>query len=225
MPGKAVPEGKHGLPNVCFSPNLVNCKQDFGGWIPRSFFFTTSGCGDVGSCFFVLHPAYSSSSRRPAPSSPPLYFNSLYQLTVSLSISLCNLSLSHSSPSTSRSIIFFCIHLYQLLSLSINLSLAHSSLSTSLYHLAPYPLLSITFISMNFSLPHSSLSTSLSQLVHWLDVPWHFLPLDWLVGPWALWPPRLFRVASVPLLASVCNGFCVEKCVSVCKGACLQKCL
>ena len=223
MPGKAVPEGKHGLPNVCFSPNLVNCKQDFGGWIPRSFFFTTSGCGDVGSCFFVLHPAYSS-SRRPAPSSPPLFQLSLSTDSISIDFSMqlvfitfvsVNFSLYH----------FFFIHLYQLLSLSINLSLAHSSLSTSLYHLAPYPLLSITFISMNFSLPHSSLSTSLSQLVHWLDVPWHFLPLDWLVGPWALWPPRLFRVASVPLLASVCNGFCVEKCVSVCKGACLQKCL
>ena len=181
MPGKAVPEGKHGLPNVCFSPNLVNCKQDFGGWIPRSFFFTTSGCGDVGSCFFVLHPAYSSSSRRPAPSSPPLYFNSLYQLTVSLSISLCNLSLSHSSPSTSRSIIFFCIHLYQLLSLyqfvfsafvSINFSLSPCSLSTSLYHIHLYELFSTTFISINFSLStcplaRCALALPASRLASW----------------------------------------------------------
>ena len=164
MPGKAVPERKHGLPNVCFSPNLVTCKQDFGGWIPRSFFFTTSGCGDVGSCFFVLHPAYSSSSRRPAPSSP-LFQLSLSTDSISIDFSI-HLSLSHSSPSTSRSIIFFFAFISINFSLSINLSLAHSSLSTSLYHLVPYPLLSITFISMNFSLPHSSLSTSLSQLVH-----------------------------------------------------------
>lgn len=121
MPGKAVPERKHGLPNVCFSPNLVNCKQDFGGWIPRSFFFTTSGCGDVGSCFFVLHPAYSS-SRRPAPSSP-LFQLSLSTDSISIDFSI-HLSLSHSSPSTSRSInLFFCIHLYQLLSLSLSICL------------------------------------------------------------------------------------------------------
>ena len=132
MPGKAVPEGKHGLPNVCFSPNLVNCKQDFGGWIPRSFFFTTSGCGDVGSCFFVLHPAYSSSSRRPAPSSPPLYFNSLYQLTVSLSISL--------------STCLYHIRLRQLLALSICF-FSFISINFSLYQFV-----FSAFVSINFSL-------------------------------------------------------------------------
>lgn len=110
------------------------------------------------SCLLLLPPSGSLLSSISTLSINWQYlYRFLYPLVfitfVSVNFSLYQFVFLHSSLSTS-------------LSLSINLSLAHSSLSTSLYHLVPYPLLSITFISMNFSLPHSSLSTSLSQLVH-----------------------------------------------------------
>lgn len=182
MPGKAVPEGKHGLPNVCFSPNLVNCKQDFGGWIPRSFFFTTSGCGDVGSCFFCA----ASRLLLLLPPSGSLLSSSLFQLSLSTdSISIdfsmqlvfitfvsVNFSLYHfflhSSLSTSLSLYQFVFSAF----VSINFSLSPCSLSTSLYHIHLYELFSTTFISINFSLStcplaRCALALPASRLASW----------------------------------------------------------
>jgi hypothetical protein len=182
MPGKAVPEGKHGLPNVCFSPNLVNCKQDFGGWIPRSFFFTTSECGDVGSCFFCA----ASRLLLLLPPSGSLLSSSLFQLSLSTdSISIdfsmqlvfitfvsVNFSLYHfflhSSLSTSLSLYQFVFSAF----VSINFSLSPCSLSTSLYHIHLYELFSTTFISINFSLStcplaRCALALPASRLASW----------------------------------------------------------
>lgn len=100
----------------------------------------------------------------PAVRLPPLlYFNSLYQLTVSLSISLST-CLYHIRlrQLLALSICFFAfisinfsLSLYQFVFsafVSINFSLSPCSLSTSLYHIHLYELFSTTFISINFSL-------------------------------------------------------------------------